>query len=181
MKETGEGVLFAPSARRIAFRDRRLNSFTDTGNDSYYYPGSKTTCSSQLSTSTASAMTSVGATTTTTPSAKAARQLLDQVCAEFNTDEQHGLRLADVSDLRAIYGWNELDKAEEDSLAAKFAQQFTENPLILLLLGSALVSLFMGQMDDAISITMVSLSIVYHIFVINPCLSFAGHHYCCHR
>ncbi|KAI8144103.1 PMR1-type calcium-transporting P-type ATPase [Fennellomyces sp. T-0311] len=102
---------------------------------------------------------------TTTPSAKSARQTIDQVSSDFNSSPTLGLAQADVPGLRAIYGWNELDKAEEESLFSKFLQQFTENPLILLLLGSALVSLLMGQMDDAISITMAIVIVVTVAFV----------------
>lgn len=94
--------------------------------------------------------------TTTTPSAKAARQMVEQVSHEFNSNTKTGLSQRDVPDLRAIYGWNELDKAEDESMFSKFIKSFTENPLILLLLGSAAVSLLMGQLDDALSITMVT-------------------------
>lgn len=92
---------------------------------------------------------------TTTPSAKSARQTVDQVAIDFNSNTTSGLKQADVPGLRAIYGWNELDRQEDESMFTKFIHSFTENPLILLLLGSAVVSLLMGQMDDAISITMV--------------------------
>lgn len=95
---------------------------------------------------------------TTTPSAKAARQTIQQVSTELNTDPTNGLKQADVQGLRAIYGWNDLEKTEDESILTKFLKSFTENPLILLLLGSALVSLLMGQMDDAVSITMVRLT-----------------------
>ena len=37
----------------------------------------------------------------------------------------------------------------------KFLNQFKESPLILLLLASAAVSVLMGNVDDAISITLV--------------------------
>lgn len=47
----------------------------------------------------------------------------------------------------------------------KFAQQFYENPLILLLIGSAVISFFMGNKDDAISITLAILIVVTVGFV----------------
>lgn len=100
---------------------------------------------------------------TTTPSAKSARQTVDQVAIDFNSNTTSGLKQADVPGLRAIYGWNELDRQEEESMFTKFIHSFTENPLILLLLGSAVVSLLMGQMDDAISITMVIRKSTAHI------------------
>ena len=90
----------------------------------------------------------------TTPSAKAARQSVEQVAHEFNTDCKRGLSTSDILGLRAIYGINELEAGEEESLFSKFLDSF-KDPLILLLLGSAGVSVIMGQFDDAISITMV--------------------------
>ncbi|KAI9320925.1 PMR1-type calcium-transporting P-type ATPase [Dichotomocladium elegans] len=102
---------------------------------------------------------------TTTPSAKCARQTIEQVTADFNTNITSGLHQADVPSLRAIYGSNELEKDEEETLFSKFIHSFTENPLILLLLGSAVVSLLMGQMDDAISITMAIIIVVTVAFV----------------
>ncbi|KAI8337510.1 PMR1-type calcium-transporting P-type ATPase [Chlamydoabsidia padenii] len=101
----------------------------------------------------------------TTPSAKAARQTVQQVVADFNTDISKGLCQNDADKLRAIYGWNELDKEEDESLFRKFYNSFSDNPLILLLLGSALVSLLMGQKDDAISITMAILIVMTVAFV----------------
>ncbi|KAI8069445.1 PMR1-type calcium-transporting P-type ATPase [Gongronella butleri] len=100
-----------------------------------------------------------------TPSAKAARQSVQQVASDFNTSTTGGLHYADILSLRGIYGWNELDKAEEESMFAKFIKSFSENPLILLLLASAVVSLMMGQMDDAISITMAIIIVVTVAFV----------------
>ncbi|CAO3646161.1 unnamed protein product [Cunninghamella blakesleeana] len=47
----------------------------------------------------------------------------------------------------------------------KFFKSFSENPLILLLLGFAFVSLLMGQMDDAISIAMAIIIVVTVAFV----------------
>lgn len=44
---------------------------------------------------------------------------------------------------------------EEDPTWKKYAEQF-KNPLIMLLLGSAIVSVCMKQFDDAVSITIVS-------------------------
>ncbi|RUS32614.1 hypothetical protein BC938DRAFT_474905 [Jimgerdemannia flammicorona] len=93
---------------------------------------------------------------TTTPSAKVARQPFAQVAADFNTDVNVGLTNNDATYRRKIHGYNEFETAEKESLLLKFWKSFVENPLILLLLGSAVVSLIMGQMDDAFSITLVS-------------------------
>jgi P-type Ca2+ transporter type 2C len=62
---------------------------------------------------------------------------------------------------RSIHGLNQLSDNEADPLYIKFFNQFKESPLILLLLASAAVSVFLGNVDDAISITLVlSLSIM---------------------
>ncbi|KAI7864906.1 PMR1-type calcium-transporting P-type ATPase [Spinellus fusiger] len=101
----------------------------------------------------------------TTPSAKAARQLIEQVVSEFNSHLTRGLSQSHVNTLRPIYGFNELEKAEADSLLTKFIDSFKENRLILLLLGSAIVSLAIGQKDDAISITAAILIVMTVAFV----------------
>jgi Ca2+-transporting ATPase len=90
-----------------------------------------------------------------TPSAKAARQTIAQVLADFNTNATNGLGQSQIESLLALHGPNDFEKKEEDSIITKFYESLKENPLILLLLGSAAVSLLMGQMDDAISITLV--------------------------
>ncbi|KAI8366229.1 PMR1-type calcium-transporting P-type ATPase [Blakeslea trispora] len=100
----------------------------------------------------------------TTPSAKAARQSVEQVAHEFNTDCKRGLSSSEVVGLRNIYGINELEAGEEESLFSKFIDSF-KDPLILLLLGSAGVSIIMGQFDDAISITMAIMIVVTVAFV----------------
>lgn len=91
----------------------------------------------------------------TTPSAKASRQSVEQVASDFNTDPNRGLYSSDVLGLRALYGSNELEADDDESLFSKFIGSF-KDPLILLLLGSAVISVLMGQIDDAISITMVT-------------------------
>lgn len=51
-------------------------------------------------------------------------------------------------------GQNELERGEKENLWMKMFNQF-KDPMILLLLGSAGISVFMGQFDDAVSITLV--------------------------
>ena len=52
---------------------------------------------------------------------------------------------------QALVGLNELKEEEEESLFRKFIEKFKEN-MILLLLGSAVISLLLGEYDNAISI-----------------------------
>ncbi|CEF67680.1 Secretory pathway calcium atpase [Strongyloides ratti] len=56
-------------------------------------------------------------------------------------------------------GYNEFDVKEKESLTTKYVEQF-KNPLILLLLGSAIVSILMKQYDDAVSITIAVIIVV---------------------
>lgn len=63
----------------------------------------------------------------------------------------HGLSPSSASARIHTHGTNELPHEEPEPLWLRFLKQFKE-PLILLLLGSAAVSLFMGNLDDAVSI-----------------------------
>lgn len=68
---------------------------------------------------------------------------------DFHTDAVKGLPSSALPGLLSQYGPNEFELPPEESLAIKFAKQVYENPLILLLLGSSLVSALMGNYDDA--------------------------------
>ncbi len=65
-----------------------------------------------------------------------------------------GLSNIDVIYRRQLCGLNELTVETKESLISKFFEQFN-NPLILMLFGSATLSVVLGQVDDAISITLV--------------------------
>jgi Ca2+-transporting ATPase len=62
-----------------------------------------------------------------------------------------GLSSSSASTLIHTHGLNELPHDEQEPLWLRFLKQFKET-LILLLLGSAAVSLIMGNLDDAVSI-----------------------------
>jgi magnesium-transporting ATPase (P-type) len=62
------------------------------------------------------------------------------------------------------FGLNELVVGEEEPVWKKYLEQF-KNPLIILLLGSAFVSLVMQQFDDAASITLAIVIVVTVGFV----------------
>ena len=57
------------------------------------------------------------------------------------------------------FGYNELVDKEDDPVWKKYLEQF-KNPLILLLLCSAIVSVAMRQFDDAASITLAIVIVV---------------------
>ena len=59
-----------------------------------------------------------------------------------------GLSVTEASRRRNIHGFNEVVVAKPDPLWKKYLDQFN-NPFILLLLASAVISVFMRQFDDA--------------------------------
>ncbi|ORY48171.1 calcium-transporting P [Rhizoclosmatium globosum] len=75
--------------------------------------------------------------------------------AQLNVNPHSGLSMLDVEVRRKLHGSNILDNGDDqETILAKFIEQF-KNPMNMLLLGSAAVSLLIGQVDDAISITLV--------------------------
>ena len=94
---------------------------------------------------------------TSSPSSLYATLTSDETAVRLHTSLTNGLvSQQDALYRRSIHGLNILEGAEQDSLWRKFFGQFRESPLILLLLGCAVVSIIMGKVDDAISITLVS-------------------------
>uniref|UniRef100_A0A8B9IJV1 P-type Ca(2+) transporter n=1 Tax=Anser cygnoides TaxID=8845 RepID=A0A8B9IJV1_ANSCY len=77
---------------------------------------------------------------------------------------QNGLKNCEVCHRRAFHGWNEFDISEDEPLWKKYISQF-KNPLIMLLLASAVISVLMHQFDDAVSITVAILIVVTVAFV----------------
>ncbi|KAG0062790.1 High affinity Ca2+/Mn2+ P-type ATPase-like protein [Linnemannia elongata] len=95
-----------------------------------------------------------------TPSAAFARRTLEETAVQLETSAVTGLTTLEANNRRARYGLNEFDVEDDEPIYLKFFKSFYENPLILLLLASAIVSLAMGQRDDAISITLAILIVV---------------------
>ncbi|XP_033117175.1 calcium-transporting ATPase type 2C member 1-like [Anneissia japonica] len=89
---------------------------------------------------------------------------VEDVCDRLRADTKQGLYSADVAQRRKRFGLNEFVIADDEPLWKKYAGQF-KDPLILLLLASAVVSVIMGQYDDAISITVAILIVVTVAFV----------------
>jgi Ca2+-transporting ATPase len=94
-----------------------------------------------------------------TPSAVYAHKSVEETLADFHTDGEKGLASAAVGALVAQYGPNEFELPPDEPLWLKFAKQVYENPLILLLLGSSVVSGLMGNYDDAVCVV-VAVAIV---------------------
>ncbi|XP_011827675.1 PREDICTED: calcium-transporting ATPase type 2C member 2 [Mandrillus leucophaeus] len=70
-------------------------------------------------------------------------------CVDLNT----GLSEFSVTQRRLAHGWNEFVADNSEPVWKKYLDQF-KNPLILLLLGSALVSVLTKEYEDAVSIAM---------------------------
>uniref|UniRef100_A0A4W3IJH0 Calcium-transporting ATPase n=1 Tax=Callorhinchus milii TaxID=7868 RepID=A0A4W3IJH0_CALMI len=79
-------------------------------------------------------------------------------------DLHNGLKNGDISQRRTFHGWNEFEISEDEPLWKKYISQF-KNPLIMLLLASAVISILMHQLDDAVSITVAILIVVTVAFV----------------
>ncbi|AOW05176.1 calcium-transporting ATPase 1 [Yarrowia lipolytica] len=101
-----------------------------------------------------------------TPSAQYCQMTVEETCSKLQTNPETGLTSSqEAMHRRDIHGSNEFAQEEEDSLIKKFFEQFSENPLLLLLIGAAAVSFFMGNHDDAISITLAILIVTTVGFV----------------
>lgn len=87
-------------------------------------------------------------------SASACREPVASVLAALAVDARHGLSSADVAGRARAHGPNALDEAAEDPLWKKYLDKLKE-PMIAMLLASAVVSTLMAQYDDAISIAIV--------------------------
>ncbi|GMR54075.1 hypothetical protein PMAYCL1PPCAC_24270 [Pristionchus mayeri] len=94
----------------------------------------------------------------------AAERSVEEVCAILRADALSGLSSAEAARRRGVHGYNEFEAPEQEPLWKKYAEQF-KNPLIALLLCSALVSILMKQFDDAISITVAVVIVVSVGFV----------------
>lgn len=101
-----------------------------------------------------------------TPSVKYSQASVDATVQELQTDKKLGLcNNLDVLHRRLINGVNELSSDDEESLFKKFISCFYLDPLILLLIGSAVISFWMGNVDDAVSITLAITIVVTVGFV----------------
>ncbi|KAG0359029.1 High affinity Ca2+/Mn2+ P-type ATPase-like protein [Podila minutissima] len=103
--------------------------------------------------------------TVSTPSAGFARRSPEDTAVQLETNLTSGLTTQEANSRRLRYGANEFEVEDDEPIYMKFFKSFYENPLILLLLASAAVSLLMEQYDDAISITLAILIVVTVAFV----------------
>ncbi|KAI5894467.1 calcium-transporting P [Schizophyllum commune H4-8] len=94
-----------------------------------------------------------------TASARYAHMSIEETVSAFSTSATDGLDESAIPGLRERYGYNEFTVGPKESLAVKLWNTLTDSPLIPLLLGSAFVSALVGNVDDAVSIT-VAVAIV---------------------
>ncbi|CAK9811235.1 Calcium-transporting ATPase type 2C member 1 [Anthophora quadrimaculata] len=96
--------------------------------------------------------------------AEAASLGAEEVAARLHVSIRIGLWWQEADHRRQLVGFNEFSFKEEEPTWKKYLEQF-KNPLILLLLGSAFVSVCMRQFDDAVSITVAIIIVVTVAFV----------------
>lgn len=84
-----------------------------------------------------------------------------EAAAQLRTSLIQGLPHTEAMNRLGTYGPNEIPHEEPEPLWLRFVKQFQE-PLILLLLASAAMSILVGNMDDAVSIT-VAVTIVVSV------------------
>ncbi|PIK60461.1 testis secretory pathway calcium transporting ATPase [Apostichopus japonicus] len=83
---------------------------------------------------------------------------------QARSDLDNGLSSREAERRLMVHGYNDFEIAKEDPLWKKYLEQF-KDPLIMLLLASAVVSILMGQLDDAFSITIAIVIVVTVAFV----------------
>ncbi|XP_069822436.1 calcium-transporting ATPase type 2C member 2 [Dendropsophus ebraccatus] len=98
------------------------------------------------------------------PAKEASRLDESELLKYLHVDVNTGLSECSVLQRRVKHGWNEFQVDNSDPIWKKYLGQFT-NPLILLLLGSALVSVVTKEYEDAVSITVAILIVVTVAFV----------------
>ncbi|XP_029463959.1 calcium-transporting ATPase type 2C member 2 isoform X2 [Rhinatrema bivittatum] len=98
------------------------------------------------------------------PAKEACRRTKDELSKELHVDLQIGLSDFSILQRRVKHGWNEFKMDSVEPIWKKYLGQFL-NPLILLLLGSALVSVITKEYEDAVSITVAILIVVTVAFV----------------
>lgn len=97
-------------------------------------------------------------------SSEASGLSVDQVLARLETQQGQGLAEATAEERRRLHGKNECEVDDDEPIWRKFIEQF-KDPMILLLLASAAVSVFMGQYDDAMSIALAVVIVTTVAFV----------------
>ncbi|ESO82696.1 hypothetical protein LOTGIDRAFT_211332 [Lottia gigantea] len=88
----------------------------------------------------------------------------EEIADILKTSLDHGLTETEAKQRLKLYGVNDFEISQDEPLWKKYLGQF-KDPLILLLLASAVVSVFMKQFDDAVSITVAITIVVTVAFI----------------
>uniref|UniRef100_A0A8C6RI25 Calcium-transporting ATPase n=1 Tax=Nannospalax galili TaxID=1026970 RepID=A0A8C6RI25_NANGA len=98
-------------------------------------------------------------TVTALPPREACKCSKEDLARAFHVDLDSGLSEFAVTQRRLVHGWNEFVADNAEPVWKKYLDQF-RNPLILLLLGSAAVSVLTNEYEDAVSIALAVLIVV---------------------
>uniref|UniRef100_A0A8D1M408 Calcium-transporting ATPase n=1 Tax=Sus scrofa TaxID=9823 RepID=A0A8D1M408_PIG len=98
------------------------------------------------------------------PPKEASKCHREDLAKAFYVDLQTGLSEFAVTQRRLVHGWNEFVADNTEPVWKKYLGQF-KNPLILLLLASALVSVLTREYEDAVSIAVAVLIVVTVAFI----------------
>ncbi|KFV70397.1 Calcium-transporting ATPase type 2C member 2, partial [Dryobates pubescens] len=101
---------------------------------------------------------------TVLPPKEACKCHKEDLAKALKVDLQSGLAEFSVLQRRSKHGWNEFSVENTEPIWKKYLDQF-KNPLILLLLASALVSVITKEYEDAASMAMVVLIVVTVAFI----------------
>jgi Ca2+-transporting ATPase len=93
----------------------------------------------------------------------------EECCKILDTNRHTGLHADQVRQRQSRFGTNELELGQRETAWEKFIEQF-QNPLIMLLFGSAFVSALVGQYDDAISIIITIVIVMTGVFCSFSCI-----------
>ncbi|XP_069758273.1 calcium-transporting ATPase type 2C member 2-like isoform X4 [Narcine bancroftii] len=97
-------------------------------------------------------------------SKEASTRHLDELVGDLQADLENGLTNDQVLERRRWFGWNEFEVDKPEPIWKKYLGQF-KDPLILLLLASAVISLITKEIEDAVSITVAIVIVVTVAFV----------------
>lgn len=97
-------------------------------------------------------------------SESAASLSVEETEKQLKTNLENGISSEEITERRKFYSYNEFEVGASDPLWKKYLEKFKE-PMILLLLASAFVSVLMKQYDDALSITIAILIVVTVAFI----------------
>jgi Ca2+-transporting ATPase len=85
---------------------------------------------------------------------------IPDLVSRLSTDIITGLTTSEIYLRQKIYGDNELKIHKTQSIIFRYINQF-KDPLIMLLLLSSLISVVMKEFDNALSIAVVSVGVLY--------------------